>query len=255
MLMTVMASPATASPRTNLEAPSMAPKNSASCSRPERRLFASRSSIMPAARSASMAICLPGMASRVKRAATSETRPAPLVMTAKFTTSRMTKMTMPTTRLPPTAKRPKVSMRWPAAPGPSPPCRRMRRVVATLSARRKRVVMRSREGKTEKSSARVRPSAVRSMSSESPTENASRTSSPAAGTGTMRMTTMARTAPASTSSARAAAGPCPGSSAAMAHLIAKIRRPRPLAGPRLQRSNLCDGGHAEARSFARWVIR
>ena len=31
-------------------------------------------------------------------------------------------MTAPTMRLPPTAKRPKVSMTWPAAPAPSPPC-------------------------------------------------------------------------------------------------------------------------------------
>ena len=44
-----------------------------------------------------MAICLPGMASRVKRAATSATRPAPLVMTMKLMTTRMTKMTIPTT--------------------------------------------------------------------------------------------------------------------------------------------------------------
>ena len=38
----------------------------------------------PALRSASIAICLPGIASRVKRAATSATRPAPFVMTMKL---------------------------------------------------------------------------------------------------------------------------------------------------------------------------
>ena len=121
-----------------------------------------------------MAICLPGMASRVKRAATSETRLEPLVMTVKFTMRRMRKMTRPTTRLPPTAKRPKVSIMWPAAPGPSPPWSRMRRVVATLRASRKSVMMRSSEGKTEKSTALVSPRATRSMTTEMATERASR---------------------------------------------------------------------------------
>ena len=53
------------------------------------RARASASSISPAERSASIAICLPGMASRLKRAATSAMRPEPLVMTMKFTTSRI----------------------------------------------------------------------------------------------------------------------------------------------------------------------
>ena len=65
------------------------------------------SSMSPAFRSASMAICLPGMASRVKRAATSAMRPAPLVMTTNWMTTRIRKTTMPTTRLPPTTKWPK----------------------------------------------------------------------------------------------------------------------------------------------------
>jgi hypothetical protein len=38
-----------------------------------------------------MAICLPGMASSVKRAATSATRPAPLVMTTKLMITRIVK--------------------------------------------------------------------------------------------------------------------------------------------------------------------
>jgi len=53
--------------------------------------------MMPAPNSASMAICLPGMASNVKRAATSAMRPAPLVMTTKLMITRMAKITMPTT--------------------------------------------------------------------------------------------------------------------------------------------------------------
>ena len=75
------------------------------------------SSIRPAERSASIAICLPGMASRVKRAATSAMRPEPLVMTTKFTITRMAKTITPMTKLPPITKLPKASMTWPAACG------------------------------------------------------------------------------------------------------------------------------------------
>ena len=60
-------------------------------------LRASFSLMSPALRSASIAICLPGIASSVKRAATSATRPAPLVMTMNWMTKRMRKMTRPTT--------------------------------------------------------------------------------------------------------------------------------------------------------------
>ena len=86
-----------ASPRTNFDAPSMAPKKPLSSSRSLRRLRATVSSIRPALRSASIAICLPGMASRWKRAATSAMRPEPLVMTTKFTITRMVKTMMPMT--------------------------------------------------------------------------------------------------------------------------------------------------------------
>ena len=48
-----------------------------------------------------MAICLPGMPSRVKRAATSATRPAPLVMTTNWMTMRMKNTTRPTRTEPP----------------------------------------------------------------------------------------------------------------------------------------------------------
>src|SRR4051795_5661784 len=57
---------ATASPRTNFEAPSIEPKNALSSSSSRRRRCASLSSIRLAERSASMAICLPGIASSVK---------------------------------------------------------------------------------------------------------------------------------------------------------------------------------------------
>jgi hypothetical protein len=43
-----------------------------------------------------MDICLPGIASRVKRAATSLMRPWPLVMTMNWMTTRIRKTMMPT---------------------------------------------------------------------------------------------------------------------------------------------------------------
>ena len=44
-----------------------------------------------------MLICFPGMASKVNRAATSEMRSVPLVITMKFTITRIMNMTKPTT--------------------------------------------------------------------------------------------------------------------------------------------------------------
>src|SRR3546814_2539561 len=52
------------------------------------------------------------MASRVKRADTSAIRPEPLVMTTKFTITRMAKTMTPMTRLPPMTNWPKASMIW-----------------------------------------------------------------------------------------------------------------------------------------------
>ena len=99
-----------ASPRTNFDAPSMLPKKALSASRFSRRFLAVVSSIRPAERSASIAICLPGMASRLKRAATSAMRPEPLVMTMKLTMIRMAKTTTPMTKLPRITKLPNASM-------------------------------------------------------------------------------------------------------------------------------------------------
>ncbi|MNN13612.1 hypothetical protein D3C81_1266500 [compost metagenome] len=109
-LMKVMIRPATASPRTNLDAPSMAPKKVDSCSSSLRRSLAWSSLIRPDDRSASMAICLPGMESRVKRAETSAIRVEPLVMTTKFTTRMMAKMITPMMKLPPIISSPKALM-------------------------------------------------------------------------------------------------------------------------------------------------
>ena len=96
-----MMRPAIASPRTNFDAPSIEPKKALSSSSSRRRACATFSSMRPAERSASIAICFPGMASRVKRAPTSAMRVAPLVMTRKLIVTRMRKTMMPMTKSPP----------------------------------------------------------------------------------------------------------------------------------------------------------
>ena len=117
MLMNRISRPAIASPRTYFEAPSIEPKNSASSPTSARRRLASFSSIRPAFMSASIAICLPGIASRVKRAPTSAMRSAPLVTTTKLMTTRIAKTIRPTAKLPPIRKWPNDSITLPAAAG------------------------------------------------------------------------------------------------------------------------------------------
>ena len=78
----------------------MEPKNELSCVNSSRRSRASFSLMMPDDRSASMAICLPGMASKLKRAETSAIRPEPLVITMKLTITRIAKTITPMTGLP-----------------------------------------------------------------------------------------------------------------------------------------------------------
>lgn len=146
MLTSATIMPAMLSPLTNFMAPSMAPYIWLSCDTVLRLRCASSMSMTPARMSASMDICLPGMASSVKRAPTSATRSAPLAMTRNCTMVRMTKTTAPTTKLPPSAYSPKTKMISPASA-----CNRMRRVVVMLRPTRKSVVKSSMVGKTEKS--------------------------------------------------------------------------------------------------------
>ncbi len=145
-LITTMMIPAMASPFTNFIAPSRLPFSLLSISSRRRRRLASSLSIRPERRSESIDSCLPGMASRLKRAATSATRSAPLAMTMNCTTVMIRKTTRPTTRLPPATMLPKVLMIAPAWPSS-----RIIRVVAIDSASRNRVVISSRLGKTEMS--------------------------------------------------------------------------------------------------------
>ena len=89
------------------------------------------------------------MASSTKRAATSLTRPEPLVITTNWMMIRIRKTTIPTARsLPPTYS-PKAVITWPA----SPPVR-ISRVDATFRPSRNMVVKSSRVGKVERSVAR-----------------------------------------------------------------------------------------------------
>ncbi len=148
MLTKTIITPATASPLTNFEAPSIAPWKSASRWILRRRSRACSSVIWPAFRSASIAICLPGMASRVKRAATSATRPAPAVITTNWMTTMIRKITMPTITLPPTTKLPKAWITLPASP-----CSRISLVTEMLIARRNSVVNSRSDGNEESSRA------------------------------------------------------------------------------------------------------
>ena len=160
MLMNTIRMPAMASPRTNLLAPSMAPKNELSSSSALRRARASFSLMRPAERSASIAICLPGMASKVKRAATSAIRVEPRVITTKFTITRMKNTITPMTKLPLITNCAKAAITSPAACSPDWPLARMRRVDAMLSESRSSVEISSTDGNAVNSSGFLIMSAV-----------------------------------------------------------------------------------------------
>ena len=192
--MKVISRPATASPRTNLAAPSMEPKKVLSSSSSRRRRRASSSSMRPDDRSASMAICLPGMASRVKRADTSAMRPEPLVMTTKFTITRMEKTIMPMMKLPPMTKPPKASITLPAAWVPSCPWARIRRVDARFRDKRTMVANKRTVGNELNSRGLWMNSAVIRISTEKVMENARLTSISQRGRGRINTTRMAATA-------------------------------------------------------------
>ena len=96
----VIIRPAVASPFTYFVAPSIAPKNADSCCSFALLSLASASVIAPVFKSASIAICLPGIASKVKRAVTSATRSEPLLITTNCTIMIMINTITPTTRFP-----------------------------------------------------------------------------------------------------------------------------------------------------------
>ena len=118
-------------------------------------------------------------------------RPEPLVMTTKFTITRMVKTMMPITKLPLMTKRPNASMTWPAAAGPSWPCDKISRVEARLRESRSMVAINSTVGNAENSSGAWMNSDVIRISTENVMEMASAKSSSSAGSGRMSTTRMA----------------------------------------------------------------
>ena len=134
--------PAAASPLTYFVAPSMLPKKLASFCNFSRRAFASSSVMAPVFKSASMAICLPGIASKVNRAVTSATRSEPLLITTNCTINKMMKIMAPTIKSPPPTKEPKVVTTLPGLP-----VVRIKRVEDTFKEIRKIVVNNRMVGK------------------------------------------------------------------------------------------------------------
>ena len=98
--------------------------------------------MMPARKSASMLICCPGIASSVKRADTSATRSAPLVITMNCTSVMIRKITAPTTKFPLTTNMPKARITSPASA-----FSRISRVADISSDKRYSVVISSSVGK------------------------------------------------------------------------------------------------------------
>ncbi|MNH02837.1 hypothetical protein D3C79_620830 [compost metagenome] len=136
--------PAMASPLMNFMAPSNEPYSWLSRSSSLRLARAWAASMAPALRSPSMLICLPGMPSREKRAATSATRSEPLVITMNWTMVTIEKITKPTTRFSPITNSPNEAMISPASAWV-----RISRLVLIDRARRNRVVSSNRAGKVE----------------------------------------------------------------------------------------------------------
>ncbi len=180
----------------------MAPKKPLSSSSSLRRALAVFSSISPAERSASIAICLPGIESNWKRAATSAMRPEPLVMTTKFTITRIANTIIPITKLPDMTKLPNASMTWPAAAVPSWPFDRIRRVDAMFSDSRSMVEIRRMVGNDENSSGAWMNSEVIRIRIETVIEIARNRSSMIEGKGRISTTRMVRTPNASARSPR-----------------------------------------------------
>ena len=135
------------------------------------------------------------MASRVKRAATSATRPEPFVITTNWMTTRIRKTTRPTSTLPPTTNAPNAWITPPASP-----CSRISRVTLTLIASRNSVVSSSSDGKAAKSSARGTYIVVIRMTRADPMLTVISRSSSGAGSGTSIITTTSTTASAASRS-------------------------------------------------------
>ena len=120
----------------------------------------------------------------MKRAETSETRPAPLVTTTMLMIIRIMNTNSPTAKLPPTRNAPKASITCPAAAPPSCPLTSTTRVDATLSARRSSVANSRTEGNELKSSGFSAFIAAIRIATDSAMLSTKNTSSSSAGVGT-----------------------------------------------------------------------
>ena len=173
---------AMASPLTNFMAPSMAPNSWLSRSSALRRRLASSPLMMPLRASLSMLICLPGSASSAKRAATSATRSAPLVITTNCTTEMIRNTTSPTTTLPEITNSPNVRMISPASA-----CVSTSLLVVMEMDSRNTVVSRITVGRVENSDGLGRYTATISSSMEMPILTAISTSAAMVGIGSTIM--------------------------------------------------------------------
>ena len=139
-----------------------------------------------------MAICLPGIASNVKRALTSEIRPAPAVTTLKLIINRIAKTTTPTAKLPPITTSPNAWITLPAASPPSCPCSNTTRVEATLSAKRNTVAINRTSGNIPKSTGFLVNTETSIMTSDKAMLKLNRISSSQDGMGKITIPMMAR---------------------------------------------------------------
>ena len=129
-------------------------------------------------------------------------RPEPLVMTTKFTITRIANTIIPITKLPLITKLPKASMTWPAAAVPSWPCDRISRVEAMFSDSRSMVEISSTVGNAENSSGAWMNREVIRIRIETVIEIARNRSSTSEGSGRISTTRMVRTPNASARSPR-----------------------------------------------------
>ena len=142
----VMIRPAVASPFTYFVAPSMAPKKFDSIWIFSRRILASFSVMVPVFKSASIAICLPGIASKVKRAVTSATLSEPLLITTNCIIIRIMNTIAPIIKSPPPTNPPNVRTTFPGSP-----VVKIKRVEETFKEIRNNVVNNSSVGKNDMS--------------------------------------------------------------------------------------------------------
>ena len=138
--------------------------------------------IAPVFKSASIAICLPGIASKVNLAVTSATRSEPLLITTNCTIIKIINTTTPSTRSPPPTNCPNVATTFPGLP-----VDKIKRVDDTFNAILKIVVNSKIVGKNDKSKTSFANIVVNRMVNASEMLIASNTSSIVLLIGTINM--------------------------------------------------------------------